>query len=226
MLFRSAAGLAPGLPGGAWFVDLSDATGVDAFCTAVAATFGLSASSADPLRQLGDALAARGRGLVVLDNLEQLLPDAARQVAELLAAAPPLRLLATSREPLRIAGESEFDLPPMDEGDAVTLFVERAQAVRPDIGDSPAVHELIRRLDGLPLAVELAAARETITAHKEAEAGTGREPDLKWLTELAPRFYQTSNPKQLSKRKRQERIEPLYDRFNDPNAWRLSKRRG
>ena len=96
---------------------------------------------------------------VVLDNLEQLLPDAARPVAELLAAAPALRLVATSREPLRIAGESEFDLPPMDEGDAVTLFIERAQAVRADVGDSLAVHELIRHLDGLPLAIELAAAR-------------------------------------------------------------------
>jgi len=48
----------------------------------------------------------------------------------------------------------------------------------------------------------------------------------KWLIELAPRFYQTSDPRHLSKRKRMERIEPLYDRFNDPNAWRLSKRRG
>src|SRR5436190_694466 len=95
----------------------------------------------------------------VLDNLEQLLPDAARPLAALLAAAPALRIVATSREPLRIAGESEFDLPPMDEGDAVTLFIERAQAVRADVGDSPAVHELIRRLDGLPLAIELAAAR-------------------------------------------------------------------
>ena len=96
---------------------------------------------------------------VVLDNLEQLLPDAGRPLAELLAAAPALRIVATSREPLRIAGESEFDLPPMDERDAVTLFIERAQAVRADVGDSPAVHELIRRLDGLPLAIELAAAR-------------------------------------------------------------------
>ena len=96
---------------------------------------------------------------VVLDNLEQLLPDVGRPLAELLAAAPALRIVATSREPLRIAGESEFDLPPMDERDAVTLFIERAQAVRADVGDSPAVHELIRRLDGLPLAIELAAAR-------------------------------------------------------------------
>ena len=50
--------------------------------------------------------------------------------------------------------------------------------------------------------------------------------DPKWLTELAPRFFRKADPNQLSKRKRMERIEPLYDRFNDPNAWRLSKRRG
>lgn len=96
---------------------------------------------------------------LVLDNLEQLLPGIARPLADLLAAAPALRLVATSREPLRIAGEAEFDLPPMGEGDAVTLFLERAQAVRPDVVDSPPVRTLVRRLDGLPLAVELAAAR-------------------------------------------------------------------
>ncbi len=96
---------------------------------------------------------------LVLDNLEQLLPDVARPLADLLAAAPTLRLIATSREPLRIAGESEYDLAPMEEGDAVSLFLERARAIRADVGDSPAVHELIRRLDGLPLAIELAAAR-------------------------------------------------------------------
>ncbi len=96
---------------------------------------------------------------VVLDNLEQLLPDVARPLAELLAAAPALCLIATSREPLRIAGESEYDLAPMQERDAVSLFLERAQAIRSDVADSPAVHELIRRLDGLPLAIELAAAR-------------------------------------------------------------------
>ena len=99
------------------------------------------------------------RAHVVLDNLEQLLPDSARPLAELLATAPAPRVVATSREPVRVAGESEFDLPPMDEGDAVALFLERAHSVRTDVGDSPAVHELIRRLDGLPLAIELAAAR-------------------------------------------------------------------
>jgi predicted ATPase/class 3 adenylate cyclase len=112
------------------------------------------ASSAAIASRIGEK-----RTHVVLDNLEQLLPGAARPLADLLASAPALRIVATSREPLRIAGECQFDLPPMGEDDAVTLFIERARAVRADAADSPAVHELIRRLDGLPLAIELAAAR-------------------------------------------------------------------
>ena len=112
------------------------------------------ASSAAIASRIGEQ-----RTHVVLDNLEQLLPGAARPLADLLASAPALRIVATSREPLRIAGECQFDLPPMGEHDAVTLFIARARAVRTDAVDSPAVHELIRRLDGLPLAIELAAAR-------------------------------------------------------------------
>ena len=115
---------------------------------------------------------------LVLDNLEQLLPDAARPLAELLATAPALRIVATSREPLRIAGESEFDLAPMEEGDAVTLFIERAQAVRADIGDSPAVRELIRRLDGLPLAIELAAARVKLLGPEQLLERVAQRLDL------------------------------------------------
>ena len=120
---------------------------------------------ADQLGASGDSPAAVATRIgerhthVVVDNLEQLLPEASRPLAELLAAAPTLRLLVTSREPVRIAGEIEFDLPPMGDHDAVDLFLERAQAIREDVGESPAVHELIRRLDGLPLAIELAAAR-------------------------------------------------------------------
>ena len=110
--------------------------------------------------------------------LAQLLPDAARLVAELLAAAPALRVLVTSREPLRIAGEAEFDLPPMDESDAVTLFLERAQAIRSDVGDSPVVHELIRRLDGLPLAIELAAARVKLLGPEQLLGRIAQRLDL------------------------------------------------
>ncbi|MGL6279552.1 MAG: ATP-binding protein, partial [Gaiella sp.] len=110
--------------------------------------------------------------------LEQLLPDVARPLAELLAAAPALRLLVTSREPVRIAGESQLDLPPLGEEDAVILFLERAQAIRPDVVDTPAVHELARRLDGLPLALELAAARVKLLGPEQVLERIGQRLDL------------------------------------------------
>jgi predicted ATPase/class 3 adenylate cyclase len=96
---------------------------------------------------------------IVVDNLEHLLPKAAQPVADLVAAAPSLRILGTSREPLRIQGEAELDLPPLVEDEAVTLFVERARAVRPGLEPTAAVTTLCERLDHLPLALELAAAR-------------------------------------------------------------------
>jgi predicted ATPase/transcriptional regulator with XRE-family HTH domain len=113
--------------------------------------------------------------LLVLDNFEHLL-DAAPLLARLIAACPNLRLLVTSRAPLRVQGEQEFFVPPLDvpargvadpaklsQCSAVTLFVDRARAVRRDFTLDPAtagpVAEICRRLDGLPLAIELAAAR-------------------------------------------------------------------
>ncbi|MGZ4440527.1 MAG: ATP-binding protein, partial [Gaiellaceae bacterium] len=122
----------------------------------------LGASSPDPA-----AIAARvgeRRTHVVCDNLEQLLPGAARPLADLVAAVPALRLFATSREALRIQGEAELDLPPLGHDEAVRLFCERAQAVRPDVTRTDAVEQLCDRLDGLPLALELAAARTKLLA--------------------------------------------------------------
>ncbi len=95
------------------------------------------------------------RMLLVLDNLEQLLPGAAGPLAALLAACPNLRLLVTSRAPLRIDGEREYPVSPLAAADAIALFHERAFATEPEA----AVREICRRLDGLPLAIELAAAR-------------------------------------------------------------------
>jgi predicted ATPase/class 3 adenylate cyclase len=96
---------------------------------------------------------------VVVDNAEHLLPAAARPLAELVSAAPALRFVVTSREALRVQGEHEFDLPPLAEPEAVDLFLARARAVRPDVKHTQAVSELCDRLDRLPLALELAAAR-------------------------------------------------------------------
>ncbi|MBA2332367.1 MAG: adenylate/guanylate cyclase domain-containing protein, partial [Actinobacteria bacterium] len=96
---------------------------------------------------------------VLLDNLEQLLPDVAREIALVVEASPALRLLLTSREPLRIAAETEFDLPPLAPDEAVSLFLATAERVHAIISHTATVDRLCERLDRLPLALELAAAR-------------------------------------------------------------------
>jgi predicted ATPase/DNA-binding SARP family transcriptional activator len=96
--------------------------------------------------------------LLVLDNFEHLL-DATEVVTELLTAAPGLRILATSRPPLNLSGEHLYSVSPLPEADAIRLFVDRAAAGGADVGPADAVGEICRRLDCLPLAIELAAAR-------------------------------------------------------------------
>ena len=106
---------------------------------------------------------ADARALLVLDNCEHLIDACAHLADALLAHSPRLRIVATSREPLGITGESLFVVPPLDEDPAVRLFADRAAAVSPDFsldGESrPLILDIVRRLDGLPLAIELAAAR-------------------------------------------------------------------
>jgi predicted ATPase/DNA-binding SARP family transcriptional activator len=96
--------------------------------------------------------------LLVLDNFEHLL-GATLIVATLLAAAPGLKVLATSRTPLNLSGEHQYLVSPLPESDAVDLFLERAAAVDAGLDQAEAVDEICRRLDCLPLAIELAAAR-------------------------------------------------------------------
>ena len=98
------------------------------------------------------------RLLLVLDNFEQLLASASR-VGTLSAQLPNLKLLVTSREPLHLAAEYEYPVAPLREREAIALFIERATAAKPDFTDDGAVAEICRRLDCLPLALELAAAR-------------------------------------------------------------------
>jgi predicted ATPase len=98
------------------------------------------------------------RVLLLLDNFEQVV-DAADRIGELCARLPNLTVLVTSREPLHLAVEREAPVPPLREHEAVALFGERARAVRPDFSDDEAALEICRRLDCLPLALELAAAR-------------------------------------------------------------------
>jgi predicted ATPase/class 3 adenylate cyclase len=146
--------------GGTVFIPLAPLRDAEFVLPAVADRLG--ASAPDPAA-IGARIGER-RTHLVCDNLEQLLPDVARPLAELVAAVPALKVLATSREALRIQGEAELDLPPLVRDEAVTLFCERARAVRPDITPTAAVAELCERLDGLPLALELAAARTKLLA--------------------------------------------------------------
>jgi predicted ATPase/DNA-binding CsgD family transcriptional regulator len=131
---------------------------------------------------------ARARPLLlVLDNLEQLLPHGGATVAELLAVAPDLRVLATSRASLRVRGERAYRVDPLVETEAVELFIERAHAVDAHFAVTDetrsAVENICRRLDGLPLAIELAAAHSKLLT---AEALLRRLEQGVPLPETAP----------------------------------------
>jgi predicted ATPase len=114
---------------------------------------------------IGDRLQNSGPFLLVLDNFEQVLP-AANLVAESLDACPSLKVMVTSRSSLRIYGEQEFPVTPLAQNSAIELFVQRAAAVWPDFAiaseNAPAIQEICLQLDGLPLAIELAAARTKV----------------------------------------------------------------
>jgi len=148
---------------GTWFIDLAPIRDPALLHSVIATAMELPRTAEIPIAEtVRDHL--RDRSLVlVLDNVEQLLPAAADVVADLVRGAPDLRVIVTSREILRIAGEQEYAVPPLDGGDAVELFVERARLVRSDyelVPDGRAVvMAIVERLGGLPLAVELAAAR-------------------------------------------------------------------
>ncbi|MEV0391301.1 BTAD domain-containing putative transcriptional regulator [Nonomuraea sp. NPDC050643] len=181
-LAAEAAGRAAGLaPDGVWLAELaavSDPGDVpNAVLTAIGARDGAwfeaaAGGSRDAVSRLADLFGA-GRVLLVLDNCEHVVSAAAELADRLLGACPGLRVLATSRESLAIAGESLLPVPPLDWPDgsggdplaysAVRLFAERAAAVRPDFAlddtTTAPVVEICRRLDGMPLAIELAAAR-------------------------------------------------------------------
>jgi predicted ATPase/class 3 adenylate cyclase len=161
---------------GTYFVPLAPISDPDLVPSTIAHALGVQLSGAEmPLTRVLDHVRNK-QMLLVLDNFEQILP-AAPVVGQLLGASAGLKVIASSRAPLRIAGEQEFPVPPLDlpdpghlpgldvlaQSDAVRLFIERAMAVRPDFRvtpeNAPAVAEIVLRLDGLPLAIELAAAR-------------------------------------------------------------------
>jgi predicted ATPase/DNA-binding SARP family transcriptional activator len=160
-------------PDGIWMAELASVTDAADVPKAVLGSIGLResrllpdgtqrATSRDARTRLLEGL-ADARALLVLDNCEHLIDACAHLADALLAHGPGLRIVATSREPLGITGESLFVVPPLGEAPAVRLFDDRAAAVSPDFtldaDTRPLVTDIVSRLDGLPLAIELAAAR-------------------------------------------------------------------
>jgi predicted ATPase/DNA-binding XRE family transcriptional regulator len=176
LAIEAASQVVDSSPDGVRFVALASVSDPALVLPAIAQALGVRENPGQPILHTLRTYLADRRSLLVLDNVEQILPAGA-QLAELLAACPHLRLLVTSRFVLRISGEHEFLVPPLqlpDTGslpsagsvvryDALQLFVQRARMVRPDFAltddNARAVVEICRSLDGLPLAIELAAAR-------------------------------------------------------------------
>jgi len=175
LMVEAARRLGPGFADGVRFVELAAVRAADLVAPAITAGLGLNTSAGQLTTDLQAYLRGR-RLLLAVDNFEQVI-GAAPLLAGLLAAAPGLVVLVTSRAVLRISGEHEFPVPPLpvpsagaapDPGQlgrytSVALFTERAHAADPGFeltaGNAGAVAEICRRLDGLPLAIELAAAR-------------------------------------------------------------------
>ena len=162
--------------GGVWFVDLALIGDPALVLSTIAATLGVRETGGQPLLESLKAVLRPQQILLVLDNFEQVVP-AAGVLADLLNAAPRLKILVTSRVVLHLYAEQEYPVPPLALPDstrlpppealhqyaAVTLFIHRARAVKPDFrvtnANALAIAEICARLDGLPLALELAAAR-------------------------------------------------------------------
>jgi predicted ATPase/class 3 adenylate cyclase len=150
-------------PGGAWFCDLSEARSVEGILSAVASGLAVPLSAEDAVKQLGHAIAGRGRCLVVLDNFEQVSRHADATLGRWLDRAPEARFIVTTREVLGLPGESSLALAPLRAPEGIALFIKRAESAkrdfRPTADDLAVLGRLVKLLDGLPLAIELAAAR-------------------------------------------------------------------
>jgi predicted ATPase/class 3 adenylate cyclase len=174
--FQAAAELVDEFEDGAWLVRLSRLTDPSLVLPTIAQTLGLKEVASQPIAETVRAYLRERQTLLVLDNFEQLA-EAAPYVAALLESAPRVKALVTSRVPLRLRGEREYPLSPLALPDAhqlpspdrlsqyaaVALFIERAGEARPGFmvtaANAPAIAEICARLDGLPLAIELAAVR-------------------------------------------------------------------
>jgi predicted ATPase/DNA-binding CsgD family transcriptional regulator len=206
LALRAASEVADRFADGVWWIDLAPVVNGGLVGAAVAGALGVRPlPGTGDLRASGDFLSRR-RSLLVLDNCEHLLEACAEAVEALLKAAPELVVLATSRAPLDLPGETDWRVPPLSlpgsvpirSSDAVQLFTERASKLRPgfavDDGGAELVSRIVTDLDGLPLAIELAAARVRTLSLEQISAGLS---DRFSLLTTGPR---TADPRQRTLR--------------------------
>jgi predicted ATPase/class 3 adenylate cyclase len=183
-----AADIVNEYPDGVWFVELAPITDGNLVPQAVATVLGVKEETGRPLTEALVACLRERQQLLVLDNCEHLVSACAELAHQLLQAGPRFSILASSREPLNIAGETIYTVPPLSvpglDGsmatdsimrfEAVHLFVERARAMKASFRHSdqcmPAIVEICRQLDGIPLALELAAARVRVLSVEQIAA--------------------------------------------------------
>jgi predicted ATPase/DNA-binding CsgD family transcriptional regulator len=164
LALRILAAVADQFPDGVWFVELADLRQPDLVVSRIAATMGITEEPGRGLLDtLADALRSR-QMLLALDNCEHLIDKSAVVCQRLLAHSPGLHMLVTTREPLHVAAETIWQVPPLSVApESIRLFVDRAAASVPGFaigpGNEEAIAALCRDLDGIPLAIELAAAR-------------------------------------------------------------------
>jgi predicted ATPase/class 3 adenylate cyclase len=160
LALQAAADLVDEFDDGTFFVELAMAMDADVVLPEIARVLGVEEAMPTPLGETLKAELDRQKLLLLLDNFEHVA-GASGAVFDLVTACPGLKLLVTSREPLHLPGEHQYPVPPLLDLDAARLFVERARAIRPDLdltsANVDAIEEICRRLDGLPLAIELAA---------------------------------------------------------------------
>jgi predicted ATPase/class 3 adenylate cyclase len=186
LALQAAAEVAEDVPDGVWWVSLSPLREPALALDAVAKALDVRERPGATLEEtLADSLAAK-RSLLLLDNAEHLLPHVATDIARLREAGGP-KLLVTSRERLQLQGEHAWSVPSLDDHDGPALFTARARALRPEFGETTATVELCNRLDNLPLALELAAARIPVFSPEQLLERLGRGLDLKGGRDADPR---------------------------------------
>jgi predicted ATPase/class 3 adenylate cyclase len=187
LAMQAAAEAADAFPDGIWWVPLASVRDPTLVLPSVALALGVPEQSGRALEKTLVDVLSGGRAILVLDNLEHLLPGAAASVA-MLRDAVGATLVVTSRARLRISGEHVYAVAPLAPTEAAELFAARTTAIGVDPGEARAVAELCARLDNLPLAVELAAARASLLAPGEILSRLGGRLDrLKGGRDADPR---------------------------------------